>query len=443
MPKTGRFLLAAAALFEYIARMRRDNPPNATARSAMKIPELLAPAGSMEKLRCAVHYGADAVYLGGSRFSLRAHATNFTDVQIAEAVAFAHDHGVKVYVTVNIFAHQRDLAGLPEYLRGLRTAGADGVIVADPGVLAIARRTVPELAIHLSTQANVTNAESARFWMAQGAKRLNLARELSLAEIAAIRQAVDVELELFVHGALCISYSGRCMLSLYLTGRDANQGDCAHPCRYRYRLEEEKRPGQFFPVEEDEHGTYIFNAKDLCLLNRLPDLIRAGADSLKIEGRMKSVAYVGTVTRLYRAALDHWARAGLPQPGQPARLPEEFAAELARIGSRGQTENFLDQPPGPAEMLYQGAMVSHDFAPAGIVRQAGPEPLVEARSPFAVGERIDALGQGLSHCEHTVLAMTTPEGVAVDRANPGNLVRLTLSPQANCGVDALFRKKIV
>ena len=276
----------------------------------MKLPELLAPAGNFEKMQTAIHYGADAVYLGGKKFSLRAHATNFGEEEIAQAVAYAHGHGVQVYTTLNIFAHNDDLAELPDYLAALREAKVDGLIISDPGILAVARRVVPELPIHLSTQANVTNLESVRFWAGQGVKRLNLARELSLAEITQIRQATEAELEIFVHGALCISYSGRCLLSLYLTGRDANQGNCAHPCRYHYRLEEEKRPGQFFPVEEDSRGTYIFNAKDLCLLNRLPELIRAGADSLKIEGRMKSVYYVGAITRLYRAALDYWAGAG-------------------------------------------------------------------------------------------------------------------------------------
>ena len=296
----------------------------------MKLPELLAPAGNFEKMQTAIHYGADAVYLGGKKFSLRAHATNFSDEEIGQAVAYAHERGVQVYTTLNIFAHNDDLAELPAYLAALQEAKVDGLIISDPGILAVARRTVPQLPIHLSTQANVTNLESVRFWVGQGVKRLNLARELSLAEIAQIRQATEAELEIFVHGALCISYSGRCLLSLYLTGRDANQGNCAHPCRYHYRLEEEKRPGQFFPVEEDSRGTYIFNAKDLCLLHRLPDLIRTGADSLKLEGRMKSVYYVGAITRLYRAALDFWKAQGLD-----AALPETFGEELLKIGSRG------------------------------------------------------------------------------------------------------------
>ncbi|HIJ79747.1 MAG: U32 family peptidase [Desulfobulbaceae bacterium] len=406
----------------------------------MKIPELLAPAGNFEKMRTAIHYGADAVYLGGKQFSLRARAVNFDDDQLRQAVDYAHQHRVKVYTTVNIFAHNDDLTGLPAYLRGLAAAEVDGLIISDPGIFLTAREVVPELAIHLSTQANVTNRESVRFWTGQGAKRVNLARELSLAEIAEIRQSTAAELELFVHGALCISYSGRCMLSLYLTDRDANQGNCAHPCRYSYRLEEEKRPGQYFPVEEDDRGTYIFNAKDLCLLNRLPELIRAGADSLKIEGRMKSVYYVGAIVRLYRAALDFWARHG---EDEGAKLPDKFVEELEKIGSRGYTENFFDQPPQATEMLYDGPKIIYDYAPVGMVRQAGPAPLLETRNPIEVGDRLEHLGQGLINNSHTVTAMTAEDGGAINRANPNSLIRLTLSPAADtCKEMDLFRKKM-
>lgn len=401
-----------------------------------KIPELLAPAGNPEKLRVAVHYGADAVYLGGREYSLRANAGNFAAPELVEAVAFAHARQVKVYVTVNIFAHQPDLAGLPAYLRQLRALEVDGLIVADPGVFRLARAVVPELPIHLSTQANVTNAEAAAFWHEQGARRLNLARELGLAEIAAIRRATAAELEIFVHGALCISYSGRCLLSLYLTGRDANQGDCAHPCRYRYRLEEEKRPGQFFPVGEDERGTYIFNAKDLCLLARLPDLIRAGADALKIEGRMKSVFYLGGVVRLYRAALDYWREQGLA-----ASLPPEFFAELARLGSRGQSLNFLDGPPGRDDMLYQGATVAAAQTPAAIVRDGGEQPLVEARNLLRVGDQLEYLAPGLRNLPLQIRAIHDQDGCPVERANPNALVRLTLEPAVNCETHGLLRRK--
>lgn len=408
----------------------------------MKIPELLAPAGTDEKLKAAIHYGADAVYLGGKKYSLRAHATNFSDEELYAAIAYAHEHGVKAYVTVNIFAHNRDLAGLPGYLRLLREAGADALIISDPGLLALARKTVPEMALHLSTQANVTNLASACFWASQGVKRLNLARELSLAEIREIRQASSAAIEIFTHGALCISYSGRCLLSLYLTGRDANQGNCAHPCRYRYQLAEEKRPGQFFPVEEDSRGTYIFNAKDLCLLNRLPDLIGTGIDSLKIEGRMKSVYYVGAIVRLYRAALDYWQENGLPAPGEAKTLPAGFSEELAKIGSRGYTENFFDTPPEQRDMLYEGAAVNHDYAPVGIIRQEGPRPLVEMRNALNAGEAVEYLGLGLANLPARVIAIHDEAGIERARANPNSLVRLTVVPPAQeWHVHGLIRKQ--
>lgn len=274
------------------------------ANTTIQLPELLAPAGNMEKLITAIHYGADAVYLGGSSYSLRAAAGNFTHQGIRKAVTYAHERQVKIYITVNIFAHNRDLTQFAEHLQSLQDTGADGLIVADPGIFLLCKETLPDMPIHLSTQANVTNSHSARFWTSQGAQRINLARELGLEEIREIRQATDTELEVFVHGALCISYSGRCMLSNYLTGRNANQGTCAHPCRYSYALVEEKRPGVYFPVEEDKRGTYIFNARDLCLLGRLPELVAVGVDAIKIEGRMKSMGYVGAAVRIYRAALD-------------------------------------------------------------------------------------------------------------------------------------------
>lgn len=407
-------------------------------------PELLAPVGSLEKLKIAVHYGADAVYLGSGQYSLRAHAVMGQE-DLALGVAYAHGHGVRVYVTVNIMAHNRDLDELPAYLQFLHATGVDGVIIGDPGVFALARRTVPELAIHLSTQANVTNRESALFWQAQGATRLNLARELSLAEIKEIRQAVALELEIFVHGALCISYSGRCSLSLYMTGRDANLGRCAHPCRYRYALLEEKRPGQYFPVEEDGRGAYIFNSKDLCLLHHLPALIRAGADSLKIEGRMKSVYYVGAIVRLYRAALDHISaeteRRGaghLPD----ITLPPLFTEELLKIGSRGFTDNFFSSPPDENDMLHQGIDYQPTHAPVGIIRETGAIPLVEARNPIELGDSIEYLGPGLDNIEVRVLGMTDSLGEPLSRANPNALIRLrTDPPLAAASAYGLLRKK--
>lgn len=408
------------------------------------IPELLAPAGNMEKLVTAIQYGADALYLAGKRFGLRAKAGNFDPPTMAAAIAYARARGVKTYVTINIIAHNADLAELDDYLRELADLSPDGLIVADPGVLVQARELAPQLAIHLSTQANVTNYAAARFWLEQGAARLNLARELSLAEIAEIRAQVSGELEVFVHGALCISYSGRCMLSSYMTGRDANQGNCAHPCRYSYALVEEKRPGQYFPVEEDERGTYIFNAKDLCLLEKLPMLVAAGVNALKIEGRMKSIFYVGGVVRVYRAALDYLA--GLPAEawGDPAaiRLPEELIAEIGRTGTRGTTENFISAPPGGSEMIYTTSRAEQDFEPIAVVRAGGTPLLVEVRNTLSLGEQGEYMGLGMSTIPFVITAMTDEKGTACLRANPGNLVLLrTDPPLAEAQVNAILRRQ--
>jgi U32 family peptidase len=394
------------------------------------LPELLAPAGTFEKMVTAIHYGADAVYLGGSRYSLRAKAGNFDDESMAGAVAYARERGVKVYVTVNIFAHQEDLAGLDDYLLFLGKLKVAGLIVADPGVFALAGRILPAMPRHLSTQANVTNSAAASFWLAQGASRLNLARELSLAEIGAIRREVAGELEVFVHGALCISYSGRCLLSSYLTGRDANQGNCAHPCRFRYVLQEEKRPGQYFPVEEDERGSYIFNAKDLCLLDSLPRLVATGVDSLKIEGRMKSIFYVGGVVRVYRAALDYLA--GLAEEAwrepEAITMPAAFLEEIGRTGTRGMSENFLYHPPGAAEMLYDSSRASQEYEPVAVIRAGGEAPLVEIRNTLAVGETVEYMPRGIAAVPLRVTAMRDPAGQFLLRANPGNHLHLHTEP---------------
>lgn len=408
------------------------------------IPELLAPAGTMEKLVTAVHYGADAVYLGGREFSLRAKAGNFSAEAMAEAVRYAHAHGVKVYVTINILAHNQDMAGLDSYLLELAGIGVDALIIADPGILLRARQLVPTLPVHLSTQANVTNYGAASFWFGQGVARLNLARELSLAEIVRIRQEAPGELEVFVHGALCISYSGRCMLSNYLTGRDANQGNCAHPCRYSYALVEEKRPGQYFPVEEDERGTYIFNSKDLCLLERLPELVAAGVNSLKIEGRMKSIFYVGGVVRVYRAALDYLAT--LPaeawQHLQEIVLPPVFAEEIALTGTRGGTENFITQRPGSDEMIYHAPRETQQALPVAVIREEGNPPLVEIRNVLTIGEEIEYMLPGIALNRMKVLAMEDEKGLALERANPGNLVRLVTQPPLVDGVcNGMLRRR--
>ncbi len=394
------------------------------------IPELLAPAGNYEKLVTAVHYGANAVYFGGQKFSLRAKAGNFNDEMMRQGVHFAHEHGVKVYVTVNIIAHNQDLDGLESYLRSLEDMQMDAIIVSDPGILNYVRNFAPGLPVHLSTQANVTNYASANFWLAQGVGRLNLARELSLAEIREIREKVTGELEVFVHGALCISYSGRCMLSNYMTDRDANQGSCSHPCRFSYSLMEEKRPGEYFPVEEDERGTYIFNSKDLCLLEMLPQLVASGVDSLKIEGRMKSIFYVGGVIRVYRAALDYLAQL----PGEAwedptaIRMPELYMEEILKTGTRGTTDNFIKGRPGSDEMIYTSSRAEQNYEPVAVIRQQGESPLVEVRNQLTPGENIEYMQRGIGLIPAKIVVMQDEAGNSILKANPGNLVILKTEP---------------
>lgn len=272
----------------------------------MKKPELLAPAGNLEKLKMAINFGADAVYLGGSKLNLRAFADNFTDDELKEALKYAHERGKRVFVTINVFPHNEDLIGLEEYLKKLYELKVDAILVSDPGIIMTARETVPDLELHLSTQANNVNWKSAQFWHKQGVKRIVLARELSLTEIKEIRNKLpeDCEIEAFVHGSMCMSYSGRCVISNYMTGRDSNRGQCAQPCRYKYYLMEEKRPNEYFPILEDERGTYILNSKDLCMIEYIPELVEAGINSFKIEGRMKSPYYVASIVKAYRQAID-------------------------------------------------------------------------------------------------------------------------------------------
>lgn len=408
------------------------------------LPELLAPAGNYEKLVTAVHYGADAVYLGGKQYSLRAKAGNFDEESMEAGVSFAHEHQVKVYVTINIFPHNSDFDSLPEYLIRLEKIGVDGLIVADPGILSHVKRIVPGLSLHLSTQANVTNRFSAEFWLRQGVSRLNLARELSLQEIKQIRSAVAGELEVFIHGALCISYSGRCMLSNYLTGRDANQGSCAHPCRFSYALVEEKRPDEYFPIEEDERGTYIFNSKDLCLLEMIPQLVATGVNSLKIEGRMKSIFYVSGVVRVYRAALDYLA--GLPV--EAWKEPENITMspvlmdEISRTGTRGMTENFIKDRPGSEEMIYRSSRMEQRYEPVAVIRKATVDPLVEIRNTVKSGEDIEYMGRGVELKRTRIVRMVDEDGQVQQNGHPGNHLFLHLDPQVeNIEVHGILRRK--
>lgn len=324
--------------------------------------ELLAPAGNLEKLKTAVIYGADAVYIGGEAYSLRAMADNFDKKTMIEALKFAHDRGVKVYVTLNIFPHNDDLKGMPDYIKYLRDIEVDAVIISDLGVFSIVKEVAPELEIHISTQANNVNYKTAEIWYNLGAKRVVLAREMSLKEIKEIREKVpkDLELEAFVHGAMCISYSGRCLLSNYMTGRDANRGMCAHPCRYKYYLMEEKRPGEFFPVFEDERGTYIMNSQDLCMIQYIPEIVESGIYSFKIEGRMKSSYYVATVTKAYRQAIDAYLR-----DKENYEFNPKWIEEVSKASHREFSTGFYFGKPKKQIFSTSSYIRTHDIA--GIV----------------------------------------------------------------------------
>ncbi|QSX09620.1 U32 family peptidase [Alkalibacter rhizosphaerae] len=393
----------------------------------MKKPELLAPAGNLEKLRYAIAYGADAVYMAGSAYGLRAKAGNFTRLEMLEGLDFVHKHGKKAYVTLNIFAHNEDFSGLEDYVKNLSKYGVDGVIVADPGIFHVVRQTAPELKVSLSTQANNTNYHSANFWHQQGVSRIVLARELSLGEITELRKKTDpsLELETFVHGAMCMSYSGRCLLSNYMAGRDANRGDCAQPCRWNYRLMEEKRPGEYFPIEEDERGTYIFNAKDLCLIHRIPELIRAGVDSFKIEGRMKSLFYVSTVTNVYRQAIDAFM-------ADPEGYKEDptWMEELQKISHRGYTEGFAFEKPGVDAHHYSTSSYTRNYDFVGSVvghDEEKKEALVEVRNKIVVGDQLEWMGPGRPAKSLTVASIVDEDGNSMESApHPKQIVRIPM-----------------
>ncbi|NLJ76854.1 MAG: U32 family peptidase [Peptococcaceae bacterium] len=390
----------------------------------MKI-ELLAPAGNLEKLKIAVLYGADAVYLGGRHFGLRAGAGNFSAEELGAGVEFAHARDVRVYVTVNIFAHNQDLTRLPPYLDMLCRVGVDGVIVSDPGVVALIRKLHPDLPVHLSTQANTTNWATARFWEKQGVHRIILARELSLEEISEIRRKVDLELEIFVHGAMCISYSGRCLLSNFLTGRDANRGDCAQSCRWQYALVEQKRPGEYFPIEEDQRGSYILGSKDLCLIEHIPVLVDAGVSSLKIEGRMKSINYVAGVVQAYRQAIDAYTR-----DPQNYQFNSDWMEKISQVSHRDYTTGFLFGRPGPAGQHYKGEIYRRSHVFVGLVRDYeldGGLAVVEQRNRFAVGDEVEIIlpqGEGF---RQKITSIIDQGGAHVQAApHPQQIVRVPL-----------------
>ncbi|MCI9589305.1 MAG: U32 family peptidase [Lachnospiraceae bacterium] len=382
----------------------------------MRKTELLIPAGSLDVLKTAVIYGADAVYIGGEAFGLRAKAKNFSNGEIQEGIAFAHERGVKVYITANILAHNQDLAGVEAYFNELKEMNPDALIISDPGVFAIARRVLPQMELHISTQANNTNYGTYRFWHDLGAKRVVSARELSLAEIKEIRANIpeDMEIESFIHGAMCISYSGRCLLSNYFTGRDANQGACTHPCRWKYAVVEETRPGEYMPVYENERGTYIFNSKDLCMIEHIPELMEAGIDSFKIEGRMKTALYVATVARTYRKAIDDYRK----DPALYRSNLEWYKEEIGKCTYREFTTGFYFGKPDETTQIYDNNTYVKNYTYLGTVEttDGGGRCRIEQKNKFSVGEIIEIMKPDGRNIEALVKGIYDTEGNARESA---------------------------
>ena len=412
-------------------------------RTVMKRPELLIPASSLEVLKTAVVFGADAVYIGGEAFGLRAKAKNFSPDEMREGIVFAHEHGVQVHVTANILAHNYDLEGAKAYFKELAKMKPDAVIVADPGMVMLAKENCPDIAIHISTQANNTNYMTFRFWYEQGIRRVVCARELSLAEIKGIRDNIpeDMEIESFIHGAMCISYSGRCLLSNYFTGRDANHGACTHPCRWKYYIMEENRPGEFLPVEENERGTYIFNSKDLCMIEHIPDLVNAGIDSFKIEGRMKTALYVADVARTYRQAIDDY----FTSPELYESKKAYYMEEISKCTYRQYTTGFFYGPTTHESQIYDNNTYVKRYTYLGLVGKVDEEGYawMEQRNKFSVGDTVEIMkpagenlmvtvekmlddrGRELESCPHPkqeirVLFSTIPDEMDLVRVSTGD-----------------------
>ncbi|OOB77591.1 MAG: peptidase U32 [Epulopiscium sp. Nuni2H_MBin003] len=404
----------------------------------MKKLELLAPAGSLETLQTAVLYGADAVYMGGTAYGLRAKAKNFTPKEMADGIKFAHDRNVKVYITANIFAHNQDFEHMEEYFKSLRDLEVDGIIVADAGVFSLARKIVPELEIHISTQANTTNYYSAKFWTDQGAKRIVVARELSLAQIRQMHDNIDVPIEAFVHGAMCMAYSGRCLMSNYLTGRDANRGECAQPCRWKYSVVEEKRPNEYMPIVEDETGTYIYNSRDLCMIEYIPDLIEAGVTSFKIEGRMKTPLYVATVVKAYRQAIDAY----LVSPDEYLQKKSYFLEEVGKASHREFTTGFYFNKTTVTDQTYTHNSYVRNYEFSGILLDFDKETntaTIEQRRKFSVGDTLEVLTPLGDNIEFKINYMTDKDGEYIDSApHPQQIVKIPVDFEIS--LPAIFRK---
>lgn len=405
-------------------------------------PELLIPASSLEVLKTAVIFGADAVYIGGEAFGLRAKAKNFSMEDMKKGIEFAHAHGARVHVTVNILAHNDDLPGVEEYLHELKELGPDALIIADPAIFELAKEICPEIERHISTQANNTNYGTYRFWWKQGAKRVVSARELSLAEIREIRERIpeEMEIESFIHGAMCISYSGRCLLSNYFTGRDANQGACTHPCRWKYSVVEETRPGEYMPVYENERGTYIFNSKDLCMIEHIPEMIEAGIDSFKIEGRMKTALYVATVARTYRKAIDDY----LEGPKLYERNMPWYLDQISNCTYRQFTTGFYFGKPSDESQIYDSNTYVKEYTYLGIVGEMKDGLCrIEQRNKFSVGEKIEIMKPDGSNVEVKVQRIVNEEGIEQESApHPKQVLYVELDGGKADVYDILRREEV-
>ena len=402
--------------------------------------ELLAPAGDMEKLKTAVRFGADAVYFGGEMFSLRAGAGNFSIDEIKEAMDWLHENNARGYMTVNIYPHNGDIGPLKDYLVKIRDIPIDAFLVSDPGVMTLIKELIPGAEIHLSTQANTTNYLTAKFWAAQGCKRIVCAREMSLEELKIMRRELpdDIEIEAFVHGAMCISYSGRCLLSNFMAGRDANKGACTHPCRWKYALVEEQRPGEYYPIEEDSRGSYILNSRDLCMIDKIPDLAEAGVYSLKIEGRMKSMYYVATVVSAYRAAIDAY----LADPDSYV-FDKAWFEELCKASHREFTHGFYYNKPTDKDQNYLTSEYIRDYSFVGLVRETDPASgltTVEQRNKFGVGDTVEIFGPRTPYYEEVIKEMYNEEGESVESApHPQQILRIRFDRTPEEGF--IIRKK--
>lgn len=400
----------------------------------MKKPELLVPASSFEVLKTAVRYGADAVYIGGEVFGLRAKAKNFSLEEMKEGVEFAHRYNVKVYVTANILAHNSDIEPVKAYFNDLKKVKPDALIIADPAIFTIAKEMLPDMELHISTQANNTNYGTYNFWHSLGAKRVVSARELSISEIKDIRNYIpdDLEIETFVHGAMCISYSGRCLLSSFMAGRDANKGACTHPCRWKYAVVEESRPGQYMPVEENERGTYIFNSKDLCMIDHIPELVDAGIDSFKIEGRMKTALYVATVARTYRMAIDDY----FENPKKYEENIPKYKTLISQCTYRQYTTGFFFGKPDETTQIYDCNVYERDYVYLGI----SGEPLedgsfvIEQKNKFCVGDKIEIMKADGRDIEANVISITDQDGVAMESCpHPKQIITIKLDQVPEAG----------